>query len=254
MLASLPKRKYPFIHSFGAVRKQGRGSLCPPCPAFKVKPHKLEVGQTVEDVANDKGMSVHELLSLNHELDVEHFKEGQNILVPADTMSKQDRHVLNNMMDRSYRTYVVRRHEAIEDIIEPRDIRLSEVEQLNPDSDLDNLSHREIIKLPVDKYSAHEQYEMQGTFGAPAFFRPASLFMNSLLVGVLGIAAYSYWLWKLSKRAAAKAIIEKKVAAAKKNYEVPSGLPQPSYMASVEEANVSEPIVPPEATEQEDRG
>jgi len=74
------------------------------------------------------------------------------------------------------------------------------------------------------------------------------------LAGVLGIAAYSYWLWKLSKRAAAKAIIEKKVAAAKKNYEVPSGLPQPSYMASVEEANVSEPIVPPEATEQEDRG
>jgi len=63
-------------------------------------------------------------------------------------------------------------------------LQLSEVEQLNPDSDLDNLSHREIIKLPVDKYSAHEQYEMQGTFGAPAFFRPASLFMNSLLVGV----------------------------------------------------------------------
>ena len=29
------------------------------------------------------GISVHELLSLNHELDEEHFKDGQSILVPA---------------------------------------------------------------------------------------------------------------------------------------------------------------------------
>lgn len=199
-------------------------------------------------MANDKGLSVHELLSLNHELDEERFEEGQSILVPAEAMSKQDRQVLSNMMERQYRTYVVRRHEAIEDIIEPRDIDLSEVEQLNPGTDLDDLSHQEIIKLPVDKYSAREQYEMQGTFGAPAIFRPGSLFMNSLLVGVLGIAAYCFWLHKISKQAHAQAILEKKVAAAKKKYEVPAGLPQPSYLASVEEVNVSEPIKPPEGT------
>ena len=67
---------------------------------------------------------------------------------------------------------------------------------------------------------------------------------------MIGIAAYSYWLWKLSKKAAAQAILDKKIAAAKKKYEVPEGLPQPSYMASVEEVNVHEPIVPPESTGQ----
>jgi hypothetical protein len=57
------------------------------------------------------------------------------------------------------------------------------VEALNPGTDLDSLSHQEIIKLPVDKYSAHEQYQLLGTLGTPAVFRPGSIIMNSLLIG-----------------------------------------------------------------------
>lgn len=226
-------------------RKTGR-SVISQCHAFKVKPHKIGKGQTAEDLASDNGMSVHELLSLNHEIDKEHFQEGQSILIPAEALSKQDHAVLSNMEERNYRTYPVQGHEAIEDIIGPRDIELSEVEALNPGTDLDSLSHQEIIKLPVDKYSAHEQYQLLGTLGTPAVFRPGSIIMNSLLIGVIGISAYCYWLYKLSQRAAAQAILEQKVAAARKPYEVPAGLPQPSYMASVEEANECEPIKAPE--------
>ena len=99
-------------------------------------------------------------------------------------MSAEDKLILKNMKERRYRTYAVRGHETIEDIMEARDIEWSEVEALNPELDLDNLQSREIIKLPAHKYSSHEQYEMQGAFGSPRTFHVGSLLMNSLLAGM----------------------------------------------------------------------
>lgn len=98
-------------------------------------------------------------------------------------MSEDDRLILKHMKERRYRTYAVQRHETIEDIIEARQIEWSEVENLNPGSDLDNLKAREIIKLPAHKYSAHEQYEMQGSLGSSQAFHVGSLLTNSLAAG-----------------------------------------------------------------------
>lgn len=99
-------------------------------------------------------------------------------------MSDEDRLILKNMKERRYRTYAVRGNETIEDIMDARNITWSEVENLNPDTDLDNLKSREIIKLPAQKYSAHEQHEMQGTFGSPKVFHLGSVLMDSLLAGI----------------------------------------------------------------------
>ena len=100
-------------------------------------------------------------------------------------MSEGDRLILKNMIERKYRTYAVQGHETIEDIMQARQLEMSEVEALNPGTDLDDLKAREIIKLPVHKYSAHEQYEMQGTFGSPQAFHIGSVLMNSVLAGKL---------------------------------------------------------------------
>lgn len=98
-------------------------------------------------------------------------------------MSEADRLVLKNMMERKYRTYAVRGHESIEDIMEARQMEWSEVEALNPGTDLENLKPREIIKLPAHKYSAHEEYEMQGSLGSSQTFHVGSVLMNTLLAG-----------------------------------------------------------------------
>lgn len=100
-------------------------------------------------------------------------------------MSEGDRLILKNMIERKYRTYAVQGHETIEDIMQARQLEWSEVEGLNPGTDLDDLKPREIIKLPAHKYSAHEQYEMQGTFGSPQAFHVGSVLMNSVLAGKL---------------------------------------------------------------------
>lgn len=240
-------------------------------------------------------------------------------------MSEQDRLVLKNMMERKYRTYAVRGHESIDDIIEARQLTLSEVEALNPGTDLDDLKPREIIKLPAHKYSAHEEYEMQGSLGSSQTFHLGSLLMNSLFAGVapsrlcdamwsisesscsisclawgavactlilqdqkgcsrwcswtssrlkqnwqcqgldssmqnltvvipgafqsktlpcsavsIVISMYSFWLYKQSKKAKAAAALEQKIAASRKKYEVPDGLPLPSYMASMDDQEGSE--------------
>ena len=82
------------------------------------------------------------MLALNHELNPEDIKQGRTILVPQGQLSAQDRAVLDSMKSRRYRTYAVKRNETIEDIIGSRGIELEEVEDLNPETDLDSLAGR----------------------------------------------------------------------------------------------------------------
>lgn len=56
----------------------------------------------------------------------------------------------------------------------------------------------------------------------------------------LVISMYCLWLYKQSKKAKAAAELEKKIAASRKKYEVPEGLPLPSYMASIDDAEGTE--------------
>lgn len=55
--------------------------------------------------------------------------------------------------------------------------------------------------------------------------------------GGVAIAWYCVWLFRQSQRARKQAELERKIAASRKKYRVPPGLPNPSYLASVDEAN-----------------
>ena len=59
--------------------------------------------------------------------------------------------------------------------------------------------------------------------------------MMAMYAGSLAISLYCFWLYNESKKARAAAELEKKIAASRKKYEVPQGLPLPSYMASVDD-------------------
>ena len=61
------------------------------------------------------------------------------------------------------------------------------------------------------------------------------LFTCMEIAGTLAISLYAFWLYKESKKARAAAEMEKKIAASRKKYEVPEGLPLPSYMASLDD-------------------
>ena len=63
----------------------------------------------------------------------------QVIVVPSGPLSAREKEILHNLSQREYRTYPVKRHETIEDIASQRDLEVSEVEELNPDLDLDEL-------------------------------------------------------------------------------------------------------------------
>jgi hypothetical protein len=76
---------------------------------------------------------VPELVKLNHDLDPNNLKEGQTILVPAGALSERDREIIAGVDRGAWRTYPVRKGEALTDILEKRNITLEEFTRLNPD-------------------------------------------------------------------------------------------------------------------------
>lgn len=63
---------------------------------------------------------------------------GQTILLPAGTLSRRDREILEGI-GQVYRIYPVRKGEALNDIISKRNITRDEMKQLNPGVNIDKL-------------------------------------------------------------------------------------------------------------------
>lgn len=72
-------------------------------------------------------------MKLNHEMDPNNLKEGQTILVPAGALSERDREIIQGVDRGAWRTYPVRKGEALSDILEKRKISMDEFQKLNPD-------------------------------------------------------------------------------------------------------------------------
>ena len=81
-----------------------------------------------------------ELVALNHDMNPDSLVEGQTILLPGGKLSSRDREILAGIGPSTYRTYPVREGEALQDIMEKRNITRSEMDALNPGIDLDHLS------------------------------------------------------------------------------------------------------------------
>jgi LysM domain len=81
-----------------------------------------------------------ELIALNHDINAKDLKAGQTIILPANKLSKRDKEILAGIGKGKYRTYPVRAGETISDIISKRKISRAEVDELNPDVNLNKLS------------------------------------------------------------------------------------------------------------------
>lgn len=63
-------------------QKKMRRVAVSPCPAFRVVPYQPVIEDSLESLSRSKGMTTHELKSLNHELDLTELDTSQSILVP----------------------------------------------------------------------------------------------------------------------------------------------------------------------------
>jgi hypothetical protein len=84
-------------------------------------------------------LEVGQLTKLNHDRSPEDLKEGQTILLPAGKLSGRDKAILAGIGSGKYRTYPVRKGEAIEDILDKRGIARAEADALNKDVNLSKL-------------------------------------------------------------------------------------------------------------------
>ncbi len=84
-------------------------------------------------------LEVGQLTKLNHDRSPEDLKEGQTILLPAGKLSGRDKAILAGIGSGKYRTYPVRKGEAIEDILDKRGIARAEADALNEDVNLSKL-------------------------------------------------------------------------------------------------------------------
>jgi len=143
-------------------------------------------------------VKIDDILSVNHGLKKDVIEEGQTILLPSSKLSERDREILDGVKGRGkYRAYPVRKGESIEDIIEKRGIKMTEVEALNEGVDLTSLKAFQVIKLPRNKYTEREKEMLVGCARVPAAFfsgRSGMAFGKmALVVLVAGVAAIAAW-------------------------------------------------------------
>ena len=82
---------------------------------------------------------MNDIKKLNSDIDLNKLPEGTTILIPANKLSARDMEILEGIGPRSYRLYPVRKGEKLADIMTKRGILRSEMEQLNPGTNLDRL-------------------------------------------------------------------------------------------------------------------
>lgn len=165
--------------------------------SFKVRPYTVRKGDTLGSIAKKREIRFEELVALNHDMNPDSLVEGQTILLPGGKLSSRDREILAGIGPATYRTYPVREGEALQDIMEKRNITRSEMDALNPGIDLDHLSTDQVLKLPAGKYTVREREMMTGSGVLPTeFFHVGSALGKTVLIA-LGVAAiYSAFLWR----------------------------------------------------------
>ncbi|KAK9903974.1 hypothetical protein WJX75_001634 [Coccomyxa subellipsoidea] len=165
--------------------------------SLTVRPYTVRKGDTLETIAEKRDVTVKEIIALNHGMDPKKVEEKQTILIPGGRLSSRDKEILAGIGPRTYRTYPVRAGENIKDIISKRDITRVEVDQLNPEVNLDKLTAAQVIKLPAGKYTVREREMLSGVAGAPeSYFMPGNPFSNAIYGALILGAMLSFWLFQ----------------------------------------------------------
>eukprot|EP00775_Hariotina_reticulata_P004805 gene4804-5053_t len=103
-----------------------------------VRPYTLRKGDTLASIAQKRGLTVQQVVSINPDVKPDAVGAGQTILLPAGTLSSRDREILEGIGS-VYRVYPVRKGENLSDIISKRQISKQEMSGLNPGVNLDKL-------------------------------------------------------------------------------------------------------------------
>lgn len=156
----------------------------------QVRPYTLRSGDTLENIAKKRSITVSQLTELNPDKKVEAMVPGTTILLPSNKLSARDLEILSGI-GASYRVYPVRAGETLQDILSKRGITDEEFQRLNPGIKIDSLkSDAAVLRLPVGKFTMREREMLIGSGVLPKeFFITADnpfVIGAGLLMGVCG--------------------------------------------------------------------
>eukprot|EP00879_Flechtneria_rotunda_P001836 GHRR01002002.1.p1 GENE.GHRR01002002.1~~GHRR01002002.1.p1 ORF type:complete len:211 (+),score=42.98 GHRR01002002.1:138-770(+) len=146
-----------------------------------VRPYTLRKGDTLSTIAQKRGLTEQQILVINPELKPSAVKPGKTILLPAGTLSRRDREILEGI-GRVYRIYPVRKGETLGDIISKRNITREEMKELNTGVNIDRLKEGQLLKLPATKFTVREREMLIGSGILPAEFFQVT--KNPFAIGV----------------------------------------------------------------------
>lgn len=134
-----------------------------------VRPYTLRKGDTMQTIAEKRGLTLLEVTNINIGMDPAKIKEGATILLPSGNLSSRDREILQGI-GTTYRVYPVRRGESLNDIISKRSIERVEVQGLNPGVNLDKLKENQLLRLPANRFTVREREMLIGSGILPREF------------------------------------------------------------------------------------
>lgn len=145
-----------------------------------VRPYTLRKGDTLKSIAQKRGLTVDQVISMNPEVKPDAVAAGQTILLPAGTLSSRDREILEGI-GAVYRIYPVRKGESLSDITSKRNISRAEMANLNTGVNLDKLKEGQLLKLPANKFTVREREMLIGSGILPPEFFAAT--KNPFVIG-----------------------------------------------------------------------
>ena len=166
-----------------AVRASGQPAM---------RPYTLRKGDTLETIAQKRGMSVDEIRKCNATKGSE-IKVGETILLPAGKLSKRDNEIIEGITKiNEPRIYPTRKGESIMDIIDARNIQFEDVKKLNPGVNLGTFNNGEKLKLPPGKYTVREREMLQGCgILPPETVNPFAVLVSPNSLILLGVVTLS---------------------------------------------------------------
>lgn len=145
-----------------------------------VRPYTLRKGDTLDSIAQKRGLTQQQIVSINPDVKRAGVKAGQTILLPAGTLSVRDREILEGIGS-VYRVYPVRKGEELADIIGKRSITREEIKALNPGVNVDRLKEGQLLKMPAGKFTVREREMLIGSGILPPEFFAAT--RNPFVIG-----------------------------------------------------------------------